>query len=1144
MNTKLRLLIRATLTATAIAVVASVFLSKPWPASASREPKFPTYTTGNFTFSNPVEMVRPTSPAFFQQGGEPEVKTDIFGNIYVTAIQGVPGGVDLWKSIDKGATFVFMGQPDGAQDHCPTLPQCNGLGGGDDQIDISSDGYLYVSSLWIGNVTMSASYDGGTGGVLPGQKWEVNPAAAGVASDDRQWVAAYGPQTVYMTYAATALTRPPGGIGLFITKSTDGGKTFGVPVEITAATALDTVNVEGNLVVDPYTGNVYTCYIPLNQNNVIKLASSTDGGATWVVTTAYTGPAGSTNRGVFPIMAIDRGGNLHLTFTKSDDNATHTNCHVFLTSTANPSAASPTWTSAVQVDNSGGATGTACQAWVVGGSPGVADVTWLGSTATSPNTAPFNWHVYFAQVTNALTGSPTIASNQAESAQIHDAAICFSGGACASGTRTMLEYYVMAIDSSGNANIAYPDSVNNCPAATCETNAWFTKQTGGPSGYSPPAPPPPATFAANLSVTGSSNAAEPSIAVDSHNCIYGSAPGTYFWASEDAGKTFRNTTVPPVLGGGDEDVATIPLQTGARNDSLYYADLVLADIGIFKSTDRGMTWTVPGTGGVAGNFDVSSDRQWISGDRINNGANQILWELDHEFVSEQVRISASIDDSPWGTTTAEVDPTLNAGSTPNTNPGCVFVDKTTHNMYGVFAASNPTTNGIEGGFGKEPDYWEVIASPPAAGGLPPANVTNYPIVKGLIDSPTTAPTPPPGTTTYGTHIGAIFPAAAADKAGNIYAVWTTCHARPNASIPPGTNNANTYDVWFASSHDHGKNFYGPFKISSGVGTSVFPWIDAGDDGRVDVVWYQSPNPAPPLISDPQSPATLTGGPNQMPAGSTWTVVFAQSLNAASREPVFALTTASDHIIHTGSISIGGTFGNSDRSLLDYFKVAIGPDGLANIMNADNGTTSLHINYIRQTGGPLALANPSAVTCLPIPSLTAVVSRMTHGSVGNFDVNLPLIGTRGVEPRSSGSLGAGNYKLVFTFANNVTSCGTASVSTGTGSVSSTVAGPNANQCTVNLTGVSNAQYIAVTFNTVVDVAGNNGPVVGPQMGVLIGDTTANGTVNSSDVAQTQSQSGQPVTATNFREDVTANGSINSSDVALVQSKSGTALPTMP
>jgi hypothetical protein len=62
-----------------------------------------------------------------------------------------------------------------------------------------------------------------------------------------------------------------------------------------------------------------------------------------------------------------------------------------------------------------------------------------------------------------------------------------------------------------------------------------------------------------------------------------------------------------------------------------------------------------------------------------------------------------------------------------------------------------------------------------------------------------------------------------------------------------------------------------------------------------------------------------------------------------------------------------------------------------------------------------------------------------------------------------------------------------------------------------------------------------------MSVLAGDTTANGLVNSSDIAQTQSQSGQSVTLSNFREDVTVNGLINSSDIAFVQAHSGTALP---
>jgi hypothetical protein len=60
-------------------------------------------------------------------------------------------------------------------------------------------------------------------------------------------------------------------------------------------------------------------------------------------------------------------------------------------------------------------------------------------------------------------------------------------------------------------------------------------------------------------------------------------------------------------------------------------------------------------------------------------------------------------------------------------------------------------------------------------------------------------------------------------------------------------------------------------------------------------------------------------------------------------------------------------------------------------------------------------------------------------------------------------------------------------------------------------------------------------------VLIGDTNGDGFVNSGDISQTKSQSGNAVTGANFREDVNADGFINSADISLVKSKSGTALP---
>jgi hypothetical protein len=166
--------------------------------------------------------------------------------------------------------------------------------------------------------------------------------------------------------------------------------------------------------------------------------------------------------------------------------------------------------------------------------------------------------------------------------------------------------------------------------------------------------------------------------------------------------------------------------------------------------------------------------------------------------------------------------------------------------------------------------------------------------------------------------------------------------------------------------------------------------------------------------------------------------------------------------------------------------------------------------------------------------TSAVSRKTHTGVGDFDVPLPLIGTHGIECRTGGASGV--YKVVVTFPLPVT-VSSVGVTSGTGSVSSTtVAG---NQVTVNLTGVTNAQVITITLFGVND--GTNAGDVSVPMSVLLGDTSANGSVNSSDISQTKVQSGTAASMSNFREDVTINGLINSSDVSTVKVQSGTALP---
>ncbi len=182
-----------------------------------------------------------------------------------------------------------------------------------------------------------------------------------------------------------------------------------------------------------------------------------------------------------------------------------------------------------------------------------------------------------------------------------------------------------------------------------------------------------------------------------------------------------------------------------------------------------------------------------------------------------------------------------------------------------------------------------------------------------------------------------------------------------------------------------------------------------------------------------------------------------------------------------------------------------------------------------------------------PPVAGVVSRKTHGSAGTFDIQMPLTGTVGIEDRT-GQPSIGSHNLIVVLQSPVTSVGslsaTATTSGGTTNLPPPTytigTGAQNNQISVNLTGVPNAAHVFLTLHTVADTAGNSGDVVVPA-DFLLGDTTADRSVNSADISQTKAQSGRTVSGMNFREDVTADGSLNSADISFVKSKSGTALP---
>jgi len=423
------------------------------------------YQPGKMVFSAPFELARPSDPAntagtvVFDQDVEPRVVHDTLGNLYVASIQGVPGGVDVWKSYDGGKTFTYLGQPDGTQVVATTgTTTGTGVGGGDEDLAVGTSGNVYMNSLWLGSTTQASSFNGGA-------TWVVNPLASDIPGNDRQWIAPYGNNTLYLTYKQLGADLQ-GTVSIVVVKSTDGGITFPQLAQVTTPVSGVQPGDQGNITVDPGNGNVYNVFFDQTSTQVY-LARSTDGGVTFSLKLVYQGPADTSLAHVFPAIAVDKGGNLHVVFSDG--------VNTYLTTSQNQGA---TWSRVVRVNN-GASTRTAIQPWVVAGDPGKVDVTWLGSSATDFMSSSAQWQVFAAQSQNDFAAVPTFAQSTA-SGVVHVGPVCVNGLGCASGTRTLAEYWAPDAYLDGNALIVYPDDKNS-GLASGAARTWFVRQTAGPT---------------------------------------------------------------------------------------------------------------------------------------------------------------------------------------------------------------------------------------------------------------------------------------------------------------------------------------------------------------------------------------------------------------------------------------------------------------------------------------------------------------------------------------------------------------------------------------------------------------------------------------------------------------------------------------
>ena len=403
--------------------------------------------------------------------GEPGLKADGDGRVFVGSNAGLGAGIGLWKITDPcGMDFDFLGAPDG------------GVGGGDVDIEAATvrnpAGFynIYTSSLALANVVTSVSTDGGA--------TFTNTVVSDEAPvNDRQWNATYDDSTVYLSFRQLN-----SGNQLIVYRSDFQGApgTFLGPflVYTDVVTEANPVNTQlGSLVADqrprppgtaPLTagpngeGNVYHGFMTLTTDaNRIYVGVSKDFGVTWTSKLVFQGGVGDNFRYDFSWVAVDQAGNVYTAFSDqhniyyavSGDHGDH-------------------WSAPYRV-SSGADNKSAVFVSMDAGSPGRVVFSWYGTSSAIGVTNPIaKYHVFHARCANALApltgGVPVFEQVRVSNHVMHTGQICLSGTTCTSG-RELLEDFEVGINPvDGSSAITYTDNGE-------DGGSYFARQIAGSS---------------------------------------------------------------------------------------------------------------------------------------------------------------------------------------------------------------------------------------------------------------------------------------------------------------------------------------------------------------------------------------------------------------------------------------------------------------------------------------------------------------------------------------------------------------------------------------------------------------------------------------------------------------------------------------
>ncbi len=436
-------------------------------------------------------------------------------------------------------------------------------------------------------------------------------------------------------------------------------------------------------------------------------------------------------------------------------------------------------------------------------------------------------------------------------------------------------------------------------------------------------PPPPAFVASKFAFSSpialpfpagqeQGNIGEPSIDVDPANgniyiasptgipCGISNAECVVFWRSTDGGGSFVQPAPGAFLhplGGGDDDV----IHDGASN--VFIDDLrSLVDTGVYRSSDRGNTWTSTDTG-------PCSDRPWLAwgGPNAPTGP-ATIYETQNSGVcgpGALLQFWRSVDDGltflPVGvvdadlgqlgfTADATVQGAVEAKGAVDRVSGAIYIAWTTQAIQDATQATSRL----------------LLVAKSTDGG---ATWHDHLVYSGPL----------------GTSIQNLFPVIAVDGSGNVFAAFST------------QLSGSLMGVYLTMSQDGGQTWSTAQRVNGTAQTAVFPAIAAGEAGKVDLIWIGT---SATTVSDPTA---------------QWNIFFGQSRNATASAPKWSIGQVSTQVMHRGDICNQGLNCNifgGNRDLADFISVTVDVDGNANAVWTDDASQSPKaIMFAKQIGGP-------------------------------------------------------------------------------------------------------------------------------------------------------------------------------------------------